>query len=116
KSSSHLPIWASCFSYMSIPSPCLCLYLFLSLILRPPRSTLFPYTTLFRSDDEVDFLVPGCAPTDQKPVPDEVVIRTPDGRVLYRRTIVEEKIERWFAANSDSARAAARVRRRINSA
>jgi hypothetical protein len=70
----------------------------------------------FWKDDEVEFLVPGCAPTDQKPVPDEVVIRAPDGRVLYRRTIVEEKIERWFAANSDSARAAARVRRRINGA
>src|SRR5438034_8199982 len=24
------------------------------MIRRPPRSTLFPYTTLFRSDDEVD--------------------------------------------------------------
>src|SRR3712207_6892972 len=26
------------------------------MIRRPPRSTLFPYTTLFRSDDEVDRL------------------------------------------------------------
>src|SRR5438309_7815227 len=26
------------------------------MILRPPRSTLFPYTTLFRSSDFVDFL------------------------------------------------------------
>ena len=70
----------------------------------------------FWKDDEVDFLVPGRTPTEQKPIPDEVVIRAPDGRVLYRRTIVEEKIERWFAANSDSARAAARLRKRINSA
>src|SRR5438034_5844038 len=29
---------------------CLC---FLSMILRPPRSTLFPYTTLFRSFDGI---------------------------------------------------------------
>src|SRR5262249_10445219 len=67
-------------------------------------------------DDEVDFLVPGRALPGQKPIPDEVVIRAPDGRVLYRRTITEEKMERWFAANSDSARAAARVRRRFMSA
>src|SRR3712207_7242003 len=28
------------------------------MIRRPPRSTLFPYTTLFRSDDEVGALSP----------------------------------------------------------
>src|SRR2546430_12699953 len=27
------------------------------MIRRPPRSTLFPYTTLFRSDDEIDRLL-----------------------------------------------------------
>src|SRR6202044_4269333 len=27
---------------------------FFLMIRRPPRSTLFPYTTLFRSDDDVD--------------------------------------------------------------
>src|SRR5699024_12805575 len=31
------------------PSPLLSLFLFLPLLLRPPRSPLFPYTTLFRS-------------------------------------------------------------------
>src|SRR5690606_11659857 len=30
-----------------------CFFFFLFLILRPPRSTLFPYTTLFRSGEEV---------------------------------------------------------------
>src|SRR2546422_1862029 len=30
------------------------LYFFFLMIRRPPRSTLFPYTTLFRSDDAVD--------------------------------------------------------------
>jgi hypothetical protein len=30
-------------------------------------------------------------------VPDEVVVRGPDGRALYRRTIIDEKIDRWFA-------------------
>src|SRR5260370_27060880 len=29
------------------------------MIRRPPRSTLFPYTTLFRSLDEIGQLVPG---------------------------------------------------------
>jgi hypothetical protein len=66
----------------------------------------------FWKDDDVDFLVPGHAPIGQQPVPDEVVVRTPDGRALYRRTIVEEKIERWFAASSASARVAARIRKR----
>ncbi|HLH92310.1 MAG TPA: hypothetical protein VKX28_28100 [Xanthobacteraceae bacterium] len=29
--------------------------------------------------------------------PDEVVVRGADGRALYRRTIIDEKIERLFA-------------------
>src|SRR2546430_12412820 len=29
--------------------PCWCLFFFFLMIRRPPRSTLFPYTTLFRS-------------------------------------------------------------------
>src|SRR3712207_8182547 len=39
------------------------------MILRPPRSTLFPYTTLFRSqcgDDLVPLLVPELAPFDPR--------------------------------------------------
>src|SRR2546426_10787830 len=35
------------------PSLCDFLYFFFLMIRRPPRSTLFPYTTLFRSLDEV---------------------------------------------------------------
>jgi hypothetical protein len=39
----------------------------------------------------------GFAPAvDQSPIPDEVVVRAPNGRALYRRTIIDEKIERWF--------------------
>src|SRR3989442_10779357 len=30
-------------------SPCPCVFFFFLMIRRPPRSTLFPYTTLFRS-------------------------------------------------------------------
>src|SRR5437016_10902970 len=35
------------------------LYFFISLIRRPPRSTLFPYTTLFRSAQELGEPAPG---------------------------------------------------------
>src|SRR5207248_9230674 len=37
------------FAYFITPSPVSSLSLFFLLILPPPRSTLFPYTTLFRS-------------------------------------------------------------------
>src|SRR3989442_6026174 len=40
-----------------------CLFFFFLMIRRPPRSTLFPYTTLFRSLDEVD---PLDVPDDRK--------------------------------------------------
>src|SRR5438045_7974153 len=36
-------------SYLSCPISCLLLSFFFLMIRRPPRSTLFPYTTLFRS-------------------------------------------------------------------
>src|SRR5947208_14154908 len=39
------------FLYLSISSQ---LHIFFSLIRRPPRSTLFPYTTLFRSHRDVE--------------------------------------------------------------
>jgi hypothetical protein len=43
----------------------------------------------------------GLAPADLLPgrtvIPDEVVVRGPDGRTLYRRTIIDEKMERWFS-------------------
>ena len=37
------------------------------------------------------------ASTAAKPIADEVVVRARDGCVVYRRTIIEEKIARWFA-------------------
>src|SRR5438128_2948944 len=41
--------------FLFMPSPYLLLRLFFFLMTRrPPRSTLFPYTTLFRSGNEID--------------------------------------------------------------
>src|SRR5258705_13393400 len=37
------------FSFLSHPSPLFFFFFFFLMIRRPPRSTLFPYTTLFRS-------------------------------------------------------------------
>src|SRR2546430_1547705 len=39
-------------------APTAALLFFFLMIRRPPRSTLFPYTTLFRSDTDVDPFVP----------------------------------------------------------
>src|SRR5215471_21147197 len=36
---------------LMLPSSFFCLFFFFLMIRRPPRSTLFPYTTLFRSPD-----------------------------------------------------------------
>src|SRR6266542_6008012 len=40
-------------------------FFFFLMIRRPPRSTLFPYTTLFRSGLEVEFVNPGQAVTEK---------------------------------------------------
>src|SRR5690554_7048316 len=42
---------------MLISSLTICLFLFFLMIRRPPRSTLFPYTTLFRSQEFIPVLV-----------------------------------------------------------
>src|SRR3712207_620819 len=57
------------------------------MIRRPPRSTLFPYTTLFRSAPRELFLafVPG-----QRP--DEGLLDSPDGVVLQVRIVREEDL------------------------
>jgi hypothetical protein len=48
--------------------------------------------------EEGGHLIPQPRP-EHELVPDEVVVRAPDGRALYRRTIIDEKIDRWFAEN-----------------
>src|SRR2546430_9366253 len=44
------------------------LSVFILMIRRPPRSTLFPYTTLFRSVDRAEDAVPLAAPAGREPV------------------------------------------------
>src|SRR2546422_7836588 len=41
------------------------MFFFFLMIRRPPRSTLFPYTTLFRSDGRLAFRLESPAPADQ---------------------------------------------------
>src|SRR5471030_1243897 len=45
----ELPTFSAC--YHPPPSAWICSTFFFLMIRRPPRSTLFPYTTLFRSGD-----------------------------------------------------------------
>src|SRR5205085_12700442 len=52
-----------------------CLVIFFLLLRRPPRPTLFPYTTLFRS--------PGADAQEEKPKP-------PASTVVYGRAVFEE--------------------------
>src|ERR1019366_3114745 len=42
-------------------------FFFFLMIRRPPRSTLFPYTTLFRSKNTLSFFVSGCLDLMPKP-------------------------------------------------
>src|SRR5690349_25040214 len=48
------------------------LFVFFLMIRRPPRSTLFPYTTLFRSDPELRKTVDGVAVTNLSIATNEV--------------------------------------------
>jgi len=52
----------------------------------------------FWKEDGHGSLAPEWTSSERNPIPDEVVIRAPDGRALYRRSIVEEKMARWFEA------------------
>src|SRR3982750_5012278 len=46
---------------MCIASLCVFVFFFFLMIRRPPRSTLFPYTTLFRSPRTFPLFKPGCS-------------------------------------------------------
>src|SRR2546426_5012496 len=62
------------------------------MIRRPPRSTLFPYTTLFRSDRAVDGSLAAGFRRGEKPVPQFVRIRLGEVDVLYRGLVFEKRV------------------------
>src|SRR3712207_8891947 len=49
------------------------MYIFFLMIRRPPRSTLFPYTTLFRSVNVADSIL--IRRTEQRPADNEIIAR-----------------------------------------
>src|SRR5689334_23569001 len=64
------------------------------MIRRPPRSTLFPYTTLFRSDREDDIACPGAPRDEPRAVPE-------GGRPPERHpgTTVGERVDHELSAH-----------------
>src|SRR3712207_8486064 len=76
---------------------------FFLMIRRPPRSTLFPYTTLFRSEVAL--------PVDQR-LGHREVLRQADERVVDRRVAVRVVLAHHVA---DDARALDRKSTRLNS-
>src|SRR2546429_7054025 len=74
-----------CFSLVFLTS--ICLFFFFLMIRRPPRSTLFPYTTLFRSCQRYCFL-PG----------------SPRARPLARPSFLRESCGWWPRPDRKSTR------------
>src|SRR2546429_8184338 len=67
-----------------LPSSCYSLYFFFFLMIRrPPRSTLFPYTTLFRSPRGHAFPGRGLALAGADSIRDHHDLRTPGGRTRH---------------------------------
>src|SRR2546430_11082927 len=63
------------------------------MIRRPPRSTLFPYTTLFRSHD-ADFAVAGDGITQVRPIADLSAVHEHDHVTPHGALIVEHVVAR----------------------
>src|SRR3712207_7217826 len=55
--------------------------IFFLMIRRPPRSTLFPYTTLFRSRHDAAGRV---VPADKRFEPDQALVRSADQRLVEK--------------------------------
>src|SRR3712207_7844598 len=77
------------------------MFFFFLMIRRPPRSTLFPYTTLFRSDNGQDYKL------------DEVYdkCRAHEGTEAFKRTNFVKELFDLFTPEQISAKVAEIVRR-----
>src|SRR3712207_8439146 len=62
------------------------------MIRRPPRSTLFPYTTLFRSEAEQKLLIPA---TSQTAIGRLVILREQGDHILSAIVRTEEESQQW---------------------
>src|SRR5690606_40393478 len=83
--------------------------IFLLLLRRPPRSTLFPYTTLFRSIGDLDMHATTARLVDDQPgIGVERV-------VLFERARVEAFVDRVLAFDREHGDAADRKSTRLNS-
>src|SRR5260370_14629647 len=63
------------------------LFFFFLMIRRPPRSTLFPYTTLFRSESAARTSAPPCAPHSVSPAGQSAIRFRWEGAFVLRRSI-----------------------------
>ena len=62
------------------------------------------YLLRFWKEAENGSLTPRSESAEEKVTPNEVVIRAPDGRAVYRRTIFDEKIDHWFRSTPGAHR------------
>src|SRR3712207_9228008 len=84
-----------------------CVTFFFLMIRRPPRSTLFPYTTLFRSEPGGLERVPGCEQEPERPARDPALAperaQPPRGRHRERRARDREADRKSTRLNSSHA-------------
>src|SRR2546430_5208602 len=83
------------------------IFFFFLMIRRPPRSTLFPYTTLFRSTLAFHAF-PGASPPDHRPA-------TQDSAVARNRRTLLEVTAAWVDAFPQEPREGDRKSTRLNS-
>src|SRR3712207_8445248 len=72
---------------------------FFLMIRRPPRSTLFPYTALFRSDPRADV---GVIETDEAAFP--AIVRLVAPRVVLLNNLFRDQLDRYGELDRKSTR------------
>src|SRR2546430_12182098 len=79
------------------------------MIRRPPRSTLFPYTTLFRSNSITETAIYGSAAATIKPVPVASVVASGDDGNVPQNTLDNNLATRWSAGRCRQDRKSTRL-------